>query len=283
MLGISFGKKSGKSSTNLSKTEDTTQKQTANTNSTQQNTSSTQQNSSSQGTSTSTQSGTQTSTSGRTSDMVSGTNLFSSDVLGSLEDRVKTLLGATGPAALSGSTFDPNQFVADTVGAAEAKSRDFLDQTKSAIGDMIGAGTDNSSMGTLLLARQRANEDANLAGVRGQATQTAAGIVNAQDQLALAQSGQGIDLLTQLLGSLKGGASTSTQTGSEATTGTTQNSQTGTTNTSESSSQNSNTQATQTIQQLVEALLSGTTKTTGTESTKSSGMDIGANLSLGGK
>jgi hypothetical protein len=287
-LNLSFSKQKGKTSNEetLAKNETTNQNQSTNTSSTQSGTQNTSQTNQSTGTSTTNQTGTQTAVGTKTSDVTGKTSQFSDAVLGGLEDLVSGLFGnpnAVNPAVAGMGSFDSRAYVSDAVTAAKATQQSALDATSGAIADRVGARAGNSSMGDLLLARSTNDAAAALGGVRAQAESTAAGIDAQRAQIGLGAQAQDQGFLAQMLAALKGGQAITTQTGTEGTTGTTTTANTGTTATSEAGTQNTASTSTQTLQQLVDAILSGTTATTGKSTSKgtSSGSTMGAGANLG--
>lgn len=286
-LGFNFGKTSGKSSSveDSTKTENIFQQSSQNTSGTTKTDASSTTDAT--GKSVSTQTGTQASDATKVSTGVGTTNLFGDPVLGGLQDAVLSMLNQTKSAhpvdltALSG--FNRDNYVKGVTDAAQSKSDMVLDATKGNIADMVGAKTDNSSMATLLANRATTDASAGVAGVKAQAEATANQILDQNANTAIAAKGADDGFMTQLLAALKGGTQTTTTAANEGSTGTTTNSATGTTDSSESTKVAST--SLQTIQQLVNALLTGTDTTVGhlTTSGKTSGTTLGVQASVGSK
>lgn len=280
-FGISFGakKSKGSSTSTVDKVEDTTQVETGSKATSGVTTS----------TGSSTTSGTQTgSTTGATTQDSTGSQtnqqqstLFSESILGGLEGIITNLFGQSGGAAPTlGSTFDKAAFVDQGYQAAESKTMDALDTDLAMMADQIGGRSNSNSMTALLANKARGDAAANLAGVRSNLTGQAEGIARENFGADLASRGQTQGFLGNLLAALKGGTANTTgaiQT-AESVAGTQAGTSAGTT--TEASTQ----QQTQT-QQLLELLqnaLAGTTHTTGTETTKTKGLEIGGGVSAGG-
>jgi hypothetical protein len=189
ILGLSFGKQSSKSKTDTTQNQVTNQSQTQN--SSQNTSSNTNSSNTSQGSSTTNQSGTQTTTGTKTNTGTGTTSLFGQNVLAALEQSALSLLPQNSPAAMTPTNFDGDAFVSDIMKSTGAQLQTGLDITRGGVQDMIGAGRENSSMGSLLLNRAEADASAALAGARGQAESTAAGIINQMNQTSLAANQQG--------------------------------------------------------------------------------------------
>lgn len=223
MLGFSLGKKkqSGTQNSVLDSVTDLTGSQTQS--SVQSGTTTT--NTSGTTSSTGTQSGTTTqdqsqSQSGTQRTTGITTNL-GADVINSLSETVKSVLGrGITDANLSGLSemiagrqgFDADQFVADTVAAARNRGEQTLQEQNSAFASRVGGTVKTNSMAALLEQRGRNDLEANLAGIRAQATGQAEGIENQNLATAVgAQQGVG-SIGAALAEALKGGTTTTDMT-----------------------------------------------------------------------
>lgn len=286
-LGLNFGTSKSKSDSKnvLDKLESTLQNQTASTNSTQTNNTSGTQNTSSTGTNKQETASTQTGT--RSSDGISTSSQFSQQSLQGLETLVGSLFSTAGGSstkdAVGELSFDSKAYVDGIREQARARTATTLDAARGAIADMTGAKIGNNSAGVLLANRAESDAAANEAGIVSQAAATANQIETNSANSRAAGASADQSFLVNLLSQLKGGTSTTQQTGTEANT--TQNAGSASATATESSASASTQTAVQTIQQLVEALLKGSTQTNATEtgSVKSSGSQFGINASLGGK
>lgn len=291
-FGISFGKNKTKTNetSTVDKTETTNQTQTGTQNtqtsgssntSSQQNT---QQSTSDRNIQTGTagqQSSQQQQTTNTSQSLSSGVLAGAEDVIASLFQSIQGGNAALNSAISNAAAFDANQFVTDAVSAATAAG-DF--DTTSQIGQLTSAvgGTAATNSQTALLQNQLVNQNAaNIAGVRSQAGATAAGIQN--QNLQAISNAQASNPVTALINSIRGGLTTETGTGT--TTGQTQQ-QTSTAgaNTGTQSGTSTGSESTQTVQSVLEQLqqiLSGTTRTQGTETTTGTSKKSGGGLSLG--
>lgn len=288
-LGLSFGSSKTKSNTSgtMTKDETTNQQQTTNTTGTTTGSQTTTQNNSSQGTSTTDQTTKNALDSTKESQTTGQTNLFSGGVLSGLESLAGQLMtnlfnGKTNPAVATMGAFDPMKYVESTTAAAASKESSLVDSALGGVADLIGSAFGNNSMGTLLAGQIQGDSNTRLAKVGADAQVTANQITNANAQTQLAGQAQDTGLIQSILGALKGGSATTTEAGKEGTSGTNTSTATGSTSTNETSQNTAVTQSMQTIQQLVDALLTGTTKTVGTENSTTTGKNssMGASLSL---
>lgn len=279
-FGLSFGAKhqSGKSSTSINKTTDTTQAETG--------AKATSGVTSTSGTSATT--GTQTGqTTGTTTNESTGSQtnqqqstLFSQQILGGLEGIIGDLFGAQSRTPMQlASDFDKQEFIDSGYAAAENRATEDTNTALNSIYDRLGGRDDNNSMATLLANRARTDTAAQLAGVRANLTGQAEGIARENFGADLAGQGQSQGFLSNLLAQLKGG--TANTTGAIQT----QESQAGTsTGTSATQTAEQTTQQQTQVQQLLELLqnqLAGTEHVVGKEKTKTSGTEFGGGFSLG--
>jgi hypothetical protein len=284
-LGFSFGSKKTKSTqdTTANKTETGTQSGTSTTNqATSQSSTTNQAGTSSSQTYSDGKSQSNSLTSGAsTAQQQQTTQNFSDATLGGLENLVSQLLGSGKIGTVESiSDFDPAAFVANGMRAATARARTGLDESIGGILDAVG-GRNNSAAALL---QERVNNDANsmLAGVESQLTGQAEEIrrnnLLAGNTMASSQS----DLLSNLLGALRGGITTTTGATTEQTSQQQQNQST----TSETGGQNqqttqtSTTQAMETMVSQLAQLLNSLTSSTGTESIKGTGKQTGFGMGL---
>lgn len=280
-FGLSFGskKQTGKSTTNVDKTDTTNETQSGTKASV--GTTTTTGSSNTQSSQSGTQTGQTSSNTSSQQNTSSTTTQFSDSVLGGLESAVGQLLGAipTDTQQLN-SNFNKEQFIASGMDAASSQVQTDLEASLNSMFDQFGGRDDDNSMAMLLANRARSDAAASLAGTRANLTSTAEGIARENFNADLAGLGQNQNFLATVLSQLKGGTSTTTgtATGNEATTGTSaqQNQQTGSQNTQTAE------QSTQALIEALSSILSGTTHTVGTETTKSKGKNtgFGAGLSL---
>lgn len=284
IFGFSFGKKkqSGSTDSELTKNETTTQQQdsTKASTSTQNSTGTTTQNQ----TGTSSQSQTGTSAQTGTTQQTGKTTQFSSDILAGLEKSVGSLLGNT---QLNGAvtdtlnnlnTFDSGKFVDETVQAATATERTNLDELLGGLSDNLGSSLGNNSMGVLLANRAQGDAAARIAGVKASATAQGQSIARENAAARVGAAGTQASYLNNLLQSLRGGVTESTEQGQQSQTGTTGQTQTGTT-----SQQGTSTESQQQVTNLLEqlsAMLNGTNSTVATENTDTKGKTSGGGISL---
>lgn len=256
------------------------------------------------GTETGSQTSTQTGTTTQTGTQTGRTQSFSNEALAALE----SMFGSAGEAAGAGraameqllaatmgrvSSFNPEEYVAATLRAADQQFRDQFDPSMNAVASAIGGTADTNSMAALLKARGESEHAARMGGVQAQATATANEIMRGN----IAQAGNQAQAMLQDLLSigelLKGGQTTGEQV--LASTGT--QTQTGTTDTTRSSAVQADTQTTQRAtetQSLLEILnmiaeaearARGTQSSKGESTTKSRGslLDaIGGIVDIGG-
>lgn len=280
MFGFSFGKKkqTSNSTTNLNKTEATTQNQDstkASVSDVSSSGSSSQSGSTTQQQAGTNQSQTQQATQQRTQQ-------FSDATLGSLEDRVSNLLndttlGSTVRSSLEDmGDFDAGGFVSSSVAAASSREQSGLEEFLGGLQDSIGSAASNNSMSALLATRAQGDAAARVEGVRANATQTAAEIARNQALAKTQIAGAEQDVLGSLLANLKGGVS--------ATEGSMTGAETGaTTNTSAGTSQMNATEQQQQTTRLVEALsqlLTGNITTNATENATNKTKNSGGGFSL---
>ncbi len=284
-FGISFGssKKKGSSTTTIDKTEAVNQQQTGTTETTGTTSTSSTQTGSSQGqTSQSTSSqGTSSQTGTAASQTQQRSSQFSDPVLASLESTVQGLLdNPIGGATIN--DFNAQKFVEGNLASARSSTQSALEDNLNQLVSGIGGSASGNSAVALLSNRLRGDAAANLSGVEAN--------LNAQANEILRQNalaGSQIDsnqqsFLVNLVQALKGGTATATGTEQQQTQSNTAQQQTGTTVGTESQQTQQSASSTQT-QQLLEAinqLLTGTTHTTGTETTKTKGKTSGGGLSL---
>lgn len=291
-LGLSFGKKKQSGSQNtvlnslteLSGTQDSTSSQSGTT------TTNTSGTTSTSGTQTGTQITDQTQSQVGTTKQTGLTTTLGEDVIGALSDTVKQVLGGgvtSGNIAMLSemiagrSGFNGDQFVADTVTAARNRGEQTLQEQGSAFASRVGGTAGTNSMAALLEQRGRNDLEANLAGIRAQATGQAEAIESANLGAAIeAQTGiAGIG--AALADALKGG-----QTTTDITSLTDQISQLIGKDTSLQQTQQNTTAAetsttNQLLEQIAKVLTQQTEKQTGTEKTDTTGKSGGFGLSLG--
>lgn len=286
-FGLSFGinKSKSKSTTDVDRTDTstqattgaqsttgtTTQATTGSTNTTQSGTSDTNTTGSTTGTSTGSQSSTQTST------------LFGDSVLGGLEGAVSQLLGAIparGDTTMGGS-FDHDAFIASGMDAASSRVTGDLEGSLNSLYDQFGGRDDSNSMVTLLANRARGDAGASLAGARGTLEAQAQGIERDRFLANLQGQASNQGYLNTVLSALRGGRSTTTGEVLTAEQQAQQNQQASGTrsNTSGSEATQSNSTSTQQLLELLSQMVNGTTHTVGTETTRSSGTNIGGGAS----
>lgn len=292
LLGFSFGKKkqSGTQTTDLSSTTNLTGNQQQSSVQAGNTTTNTSGVTNTSGTQTGTTTQDQSQQQAGTQKTTGLTTTLGGDVIDALSKSVQSVLsGGVTPgniAALSdmisGRTgFNADKFVADTETAARNRGEQSLQESGSAFAARAGGTSKTNSMAALLEQRGRNDLEANLAGVRAQATATAEGIENQNLATAIeAQSGiAGIGAaLTQ---ALKGGATTTDMTsltdeisrlvGSGTTTQASQQTAT--------ASETSSTQ--QLLTEITNLLSQQTENKTGTETSTMKGKSGGFGLSLG--
>jgi len=171
--------------------------------------------------------------------------------------------------------FDPEQFVAQTLRAAQSSQNQSLGQTLGGIRDAIGGGVNSA----VALLSQNAHDTAasNLAGIASNATATANQILQGNSgAITTAEAGTN-SLLNTILSSLKG--ATTTETGA----GTTASSQAGTSATSESgtSGTTSTSDVVSSLSQILTSLLKNDSTTNTNATTTDNVKKDSAGLSLG--
>jgi hypothetical protein len=278
-FGISFGKQksSGSSTTDVSKVESGTQTESGTKTSTGTTTTSGATQTSQSGSTT--QQGTTAQQSTGTESKTGTTTQFSSGVLGGLESAVASLLGAipTGTQQYE-SDFNKDAFIQAGMDAASSRITGDTELALNSMFDQFGGRDDSNSMAALLATRARGDAAAALAGARANLESQAEGIGRENFGANLQGLGLNQQFLQGILGALKGGVSTSAEQVATAENVTGQTSQVGTSQQVGSET----TQQTQ-VQQLAEILnsiVSGTTTTVGTESTKQKGKVAGGGVGL---
>lgn len=279
-FGLSFGakKEKGSSSTDIFKSEATTQSETG--------TKATSGTTTTTGTSTTSGSQTGQTTGATTNESVgSQTNqqqstLFSEGILSGLEGIIGDLFGSQARTPMSlGSDFDKQAFIDQGYAAAESRATDDTNIALNSIYDRLGGRDDNNSMATLLANRARGDAAAQLAGVRANLTGQAEGIARENFGADLAGQANSQGFLGNLLTALKGG--TANTSGAIQTAESQAGTSTGTT--AQQTTETTNQSQTQ-VQQLLELLssqLAGTSVMVGSEDTKTKGKQFGGGFSLG--
>lgn len=290
-FGLSFGSKktSSKGTATIDKTETGTQSGSESTTGSTTTSGSSNTQSGSTGTSSTAQNQNQQSNTQSSTTSTTSQNSFSDALAGGIENSISTLLGGIGStqdavnnsiAKLSG--FNAGQFVQDSVAAAQSKVQSGLDESLGGLFDAIGGNPGQNSMSALLANRLTGDAAATIAGVRGQAEQTAAQILQ-QNAATTADAAGGIaGLAPALIGAFKGGNVTGQQTNLAQEIANLVGASTGQTNTAEQSTQN--TQTTQ-VQNMIQAILQNlntTTNTKGTETQNTKGKESGFGFSLSG-
>lgn len=289
-LGLSFGK--NKQKVDLTRTTDSTQTQTQNSTTNQQQTQATtsQSNAASQAAS---QSSGRTQQSGTGSSQTAGTQVqtgrvqtFSDQVLSALE---AAGLDSIGRASAGGRVntssldgFNMGDFVNDAVTQASVAASRQRGISEGGMADSLG-GTSRGNTMAALLSQQLALEEAGaVAGARSQATAQGMDILRQNIGTNIAASGQDQDFMTRILGALQGGQQTSTGEMITSQNQTNQTQQIG----SEQSNQQQNQTSQQNQQQMSELisaiaqLVSGTSRTTGTETEKGTTTKAGGGVGL---
>lgn len=208
--------------------------------------------------------------------------LFGDQVLGQLEGVVSALLGGTPAAGTPVGNFDGNKFVADGVQAARAQQQLTLDDSINQLFSNVGGTAGGNSQVALLANQLRGQAASNIAGITAQLEGQANEINRSNVETGIAVAGQEQNFLGSLLSQLRGGRTSTT--GAETTTqAQTQAGVTaGSSQTSQSNQQQSSQQSEQT-QQLVELLnqvLTGTTRTQGIENNKGTVSKSGGGFGL---
>lgn len=218
------------------------------------------------------------------------TTSLGADVIEALSASVRNVLSAgVTPENIAGLSnmiagrqgFNGEAFVADTVAAARNRGEQSLQEQGSAFASRVGGTAKTNSMAALLEQRGRNDLEANLAGIRAQATQTAEGIEN--QNLAAAIEGQtGIaGIGAALAEALKGG-----QTTTDMTSLTEQLSQligrdTSLAETSQQTASSETSTTNQLLAQIAQVLTQQRERETGTENVNVSGRSGGFGFSLG--
>lgn len=295
-LGLSFGKKkqSGTSTGTMTGVTDLTGSQT--TNSTQAGST----NTTGTTTGTQTQSGTQTGTTIQDQSQTNqGTNRtqglttsLGSDVIDTLSQTVKSVLGnGVNPgniAALSDmiggkAGFDKDAFVSGIVDQARGRGEQTLQEQNSAFASRAGGTAGTNSAAALLAQRGRNDLESNIAGIQAQARGQAEGIENQNLGTAIeAQSGiAGIG--AALAEAAKGGQTTTdvTQLTDEISKLLGQTGTTGATTQTGTSTEQSTTQTNQLLAQIAEVLTQQRENTSQTENVVQKGKSSGFGISAG--
>lgn len=209
------------------------------------------------------------------------TKSFSDAALGGIEAAVAKLFGtgAAGGSAELGGSFDHAAYVNDAVAGVEQKANTALNTGINSLYDNVGGKDDSNSMVALLANQARADTGGVVAGARASAEGQAQEIERQRYLAGLQGSGQTQSFLANLLGTLKGGVSTTEgQTATnESQSG--QSSQTGTSAQAGTSNQQTAQNQVQTLSELLASILKGTEHTVGTEKEKSKGLTIGGGAS----
>lgn len=292
-FGISFGKKKGSTTQNTS----TDVKETSQTQQSQATTGSTKTNTSQTGSTTNTSQGLSSSDKvDRTNQSQSGTTTTTGTTTTldqGIQDQLKGalggLLGGLGDSsAIAGAAnnllnFDSQSFIEDTVRSATVRGEQTLQENNSALGSAIGGTASDNSMAALLAQRGSNDLAASLAGVRAQATQTAADISRGNVQAASAVNQAQTGSLAAIGELLKGATTTTNQQSLEEQIAALVGSQTGNTRTNESSAGTSqqNSSSDQLVQELINALSNTNSQKVGTENIKGTTKTGGGGFSLG--
>lgn len=296
IFGLSFGKKktSSSSSTNTNLTENTNQSQSQSTAGSTQTTSQT-----SGTTSQNTTGVTSSDQVNRSNQSTTGstTQTGTTTTLGQgIQDQLESALGGLlsggfgneNQAAISAASrslldFDPVSFVNDSVAAARNRGEQTLQETNSGIANAIGGTAADNTMATLLAQRGSNDLAATLAGVRANATQTAAEI--ARGNVATAQGvSQGAASTIGAIGDLlKGATTTTSQQSLEEQIAALVGSQTGAQRTNESATGTStqNQVTSQLIQEIINAISQTNTTKVGTEASTGTEKKGGGGISIG--
>jgi hypothetical protein len=291
-LGISFGKKKSSSSGVRTTDSTVTQNQTGTTAQNQQQTTNSlsQTNTTgSQTTNSQSQQAATSSTGTRGSQTQTGrTQTFSDDVLAALEAAGLSTLGRANDAGRVDTSalgsFNPQQFINDAVTQSEVASRRQRNIAEYGLNDSLG-GTSGGNTMAALLAQELAQQEAGyVAGARNQATAQAMDILRQNIGTNIAATGQDQDFTTRLLASLQGGQQITTGETQTQQDQSTQSQQVGSDQSTQLSSQQQQAQTQQinNLVSLITQLVSGSTRTVGTETenTKTKGSGGGFGLSL---
>lgn len=274
MFGISFGKSGTSTTGTTDQTTTGTQQQSG------QNTTTTSGSQSTTGSSSSTgSSSTSGSTSGYQNQQGSGT-AFSAETLRAMDGQIGDFInrimgGSAGRDAIAQlGTFDAQKFIADTMASQVSQANTQVETGLGNITSSVGGNANENSAAALLANRLTNSTNASLAGSRATAESAAQGIM-AQRAATItgAQTGEE-NALAQIMNSLKGGVTTSTQTGQ---TGQDTNSNT---NTSENTNTSQNTNSTQTALEIINQLLNSNQHQTGSSTENTSKSGGGLSLSL---
>lgn len=292
-FGLSFGKK--KQSQN--QTTDSTVKENSTTAQTQQTTGTTQTSTSqsgstssnSQGLSSSDQVNRQNQTNSGSTTTTGTTTTLGQGIQDQLSGALTGLLGGLGDsqklAAASNNllNFDSQQFIDDTVRSATVAGENQLQENNSKLGSAIGGTAGDNTMAALLAQRGSNDLQASLAGVRAQATQTAAEISRGNVASASAVNAQQAGALSAIGDLLKGATTTTTQQSLEEQIAALVGSQVGNNRTSESNTGTSqqNSSSSQLVNELINALSNVNSTKTGTETVKGTTKSGGGGFSIG--
>lgn len=288
-LGLSFGsnKQKQNSTTTGTKNEVSTQLGTTNQAQTEQQSSFTSglTNTLSEGTTSQQTAGTTQQATAGAEKQTGLTSLFSDAVLAQLEAAgLGALTQTSGRGAIdtSGLAFNSGQFIEDAVRQATAAAGVVRDTSTNGLFDSIGGTSKGNTMAALLDQQLAMQQQGAIAGARNEAAATAAGITQSNIASEIGVRGQDQDLMTQLLGLLRGGQQTSDIASQQE--GRQTGSTTGSSIGQESQSQSSATQQQQdsisSLVSLITQLVSGETTTTGTETTKGTTKKKGGGFSL---
>lgn len=296
-FGISFGKKksSTNETTNIDKTTTTAEQQSGTTQSTQTQTgtTNTQGQTASQGQSVNTQTTDNTVTGTTGGQQSSITQQFSDDVLAGLDSAVLSAIGqafGTNGAgnALSSSIqglgdFNAEDFINKGLAAAATAQANQVGEFTRGAASGIGGTADTNSMVALLQQRAQNESATALGGVYSDLTARAAEIENQRVSALSGATGTEQNALAQILYALKGGVSATEGTTAEQTSQNQTGTNVGLTETSEQSqtAQQQQTQQTTQLLEIIQQLLSGTSREVGTENTVGKTKSGGGGLRLG--
>lgn len=293
-FGLSFGKKKGSET----RTTDTNIKETATTAQTQATTGSTQTNTSQTGSQSGSSTGLQSSdkvdrsnqTQSGTTTTTGQTTTLDGDIQSQLKGALGSMLGSSGKnsAAVSNAAaglldFNSESFINDTVRAAEVRGQNQLQETNSGIANAIGGTAGDNTMAALLAQRGSNDLAANLAGIRAQATETAAGIERGNVSAASAVDQSQAGTVAAIGELLKGATTTTTQQSLEEQIAALVGSSAGNTRTNETNQQQNqqNSSSNQLVQELINALSNTNSTKVGTENSKGTTKNSGGGFSFG--
>ena len=292
-FGISFGKK--KQTQN--QTTDTNVKENSTTNQSQATTGQTSTSTSQSGsTSQNTQGNQSTDQINRQNQTQSGsttttgtTTTLDQGIQDQLKGALGGLLGGIGDSTKLANAsnnllnFDSQSFIDDTVNAATVRGENQLQETNSKLGSAIGGTASDNTMAALLAQRGSNDLAANLAGIRAQATETAANIQRGNVAASSAVNQSQAGALAAIGDLLKGATTTTTQQSLEEQIAALVGSQAGNTRTNEStqgsSQQNSN--SNQLVNEIINAISKVDSTKVGTENSKGTTKSGGGGFSLG--